>query len=178
MRRLFQLCAVALMFVLWAPVAQAQDKVEARYPKREIGMWTVYGFRDKCWMITTGRVNGSIVSFSTVRKNKSFYVSMENRGWTDLVHLKQYPVRVQIGDLDTKATGFAYMTDDSMGPMMGLFLMDDSVDYVGLLRGANRVRLSRDGNVVADFSLADSGEAIAYFAECDEALRAGRFTES
>jgi len=173
MRRLIQLAVTASLFALWAPAANAQ-----RYPDRNFDQWHVYGYKDKCWMISTSRISGSILSFSTVAKDRSFYIGLENREMTWLKHLQEYKFRVQLGKIDTKTIGMGYTTDEELGPLVGIFMPDFDRDYLPTLIDADRLKITRDGGpVMLDMPLAGSEDAIAYFKQCDVALRAGEFAD-
>ena len=172
--------AAALATIL-SPVPRAQAQAPAlaaedyTFDKQQIGDWSVYGYRDKCWMLQPVATKETTVSFSFSKANRSLHIGAEDRGWTEFSDMKRYQVEVELGKVSRTMVGFG-LRDEALGPLMVVFMSDsDGGDFFAMLRRANRLKLSLEGNVMIDLPMKGHGPAVDYFEKCAQALRTGPF---
>ena len=172
MRSLLKLIAVPLLAAFLAPAAHAQSN--DTFPSRQIGVWKVYGYKDKCWMIQLEPVDGTILAFSLRQTSDSLYISGENRSWNWLENMGRYQARLQFGSVDTMVTATG-LQQEKLGPMMGIFVDPATVDFFRVLPRAKSIRVSIGDQEMFDIPLRDTAEALPYYEKCARTLGVGPF---
>lgn len=172
MRSLLKLIAVALLAAFCAPAAHAQS--EDTFPSRQIGVWKVYGYKDKCWMIQLKPVDGTILAFSLSRSTDRLYISGENRSWNWLESLRKYEGRLELGNFDKPVT-VTGLQQEQLGPMLGIFVDAATLDFFRVMPRAPSIRVSIGDREMFDIPLPDTDEALPYYEKCARTLEVGPF---
>lgn len=176
MRSLLKLMLAALLAVFLsvflAPVAHAQS--DDTFPSREIGVWKVYGYKDKCWMIQLKPVDGTILAFSLSRSTDQLYISGENRSWNWLESLRKYEGRLELGRFDKPVT-VTGLQQEQLGPMLGIFVDPATLDFFRVMPDAPSIRVSIGDREMFDIPLPDTAEALPYYEKCARTLGVGPF---